>query len=124
MWSYLVSGGYAMWGVVLSGIVMVVMIVRGALRPVDRGNLDAILLWAGAALGIGVIGTLVGISQVASAMAAAQSASGGWVAWAGVRLALSTSIVGSVLFVMGLAGWALLRTISPNPAGEAAARSS
>lgn len=123
MWSYLVSGGYAMWGVVLCGVAMFVMIVRVALRPASRGDLDAILLWAGAALGIGVIGTLVGISQVAESMAAAQSASPA-IAWKGIGLALTTSIVGSVLFVAGLAGWTLLRTIFPDLTGEAGGASS
>jgi hypothetical protein len=109
MWSYIVSGGYAMWGVLVCGIVMMVMAARGAVRPPRREELDAILLWAGAALGIGVIGTLVGISQVAAAMAAAPSPSS-VLAWRGIGLALSTSIVGSLLFLLGLTGWTLLRT--------------
>ena len=108
MWSYLVSGGYAMWGVVLCGLVMIAMAVRVAVRPASRSDLDAILLWAGAALGIGVIGTLVGISQVATAMAAAGSAPPG-LAWSGINLALSTTVVGTLLFLLGLAGWGLLR---------------
>lgn len=120
MWSYLMSGGYAMWGVVLCGVAMVVLIVHASLRPTDRGNLDAVLLWAGAALGIGIVGTLIGISMVAEAMSAAPSASS-TIAWSGIGVALSTSIVGSLLFVVGVAGWALLRTRLPD-AGENARR--
>ena len=74
MWDYLVSGGYAMWGVLLCGIVMAITAVRAAIRPVSRTDLDGILLWAGAALGVGVIGTLVGISYVARAMSLVQTA--------------------------------------------------
>lgn len=117
MVSYLVSGGYAMWGVVLCGIVMMAMLVRAALRPIEPGDADAVLLWAGAAFGIGIVGTLVGISQVAEAMSAAGTAPASLV-WNGISLALSTSIVGALLFVAGLVGWGLIRMRVPGVAGE------
>lgn len=108
MWDYLVSGGVAMWGVLVCGIVMVVTGVRAVLRPAGRAELDAILLWAGAALGLGVIGTLVGISYVARAMSLVQNPPPG-IAWSGINMALSTTVVGTLFFLLGLAGWGVLR---------------
>lgn len=113
MWDYLVSGGYAMWGVLFCGIVMVATCVRAALRPLGRSQLDAILLWAGAALGLGVIGTLVGISFVARAMSAVRNPPPG-IAWSGINMALSTTVVGTLFFLFGLAGWGMLRMRAPH----------
>ncbi|HEX2167999.1 MAG TPA: hypothetical protein VHG09_12265, partial [Longimicrobiales bacterium] len=69
-------------------------------------------------LGIGIIGTLVGISQVAEAMSAAAGTASATIAWKGIGLALTTSIVGSLLFVVGMAGWALLRMRVPGMTGN------
>lgn len=108
MIDYLASGGFAMWGVVLCGIVMIVLAVRAVVRPRQRSDADAVLLWAGVALGIGVIGTLIGLSQIAAAVSAAGQVSAGVLA-GGIRLALSTTVVGALVFLAGLGSWSMLR---------------
>ena len=106
--SYLVSGGLAMWVVLACAVVTIVMAVRAFVRR-SRGPAasDGILFWGSAALTIGVIGTLIGISSMASALSAAGSAPAALV-WDGVRIVLSPTIVGTGVFLLGLtASWVL-----------------
>lgn len=108
MIDYILSGGYAMWAVLLCALVMTVMAVRGW-RPERRADAaDTVLFWALAALAIGVIGTLIGLSQMAAALSRVSDASPSLV-WGGARLALSTSIVGMLAFLAGLGFWSLLK---------------
>jgi hypothetical protein len=104
---FVLDGGYAMWGVIVCGVAMLVMTVRG-FRPGRRHAVDAVLVWAGAALALGLIGTLIGITQAAAAIRASGGADPVLV-WEGVRIVLSTTFVGVCLFLIGLVSWGVLR---------------
>src|SRR5690606_10623587 len=109
--TFLTSGGLAMWAVMLCGLIMAGMALRAVLRR-DRGvgASDTVMFWGTAALAIGVVGTLMGVSTVASAMSAAGSAAQSGLAWEGIRLALSTTMAGTIVFLLALAcGWLLGR---------------
>lgn len=72
------------------------------------------MFWGGAALAIGFIGTLIGVSNVATAMAAAGAGAGRSLAWEGIRIALSTTIAGAAVFLLALAcHWFLPRRQTP-----------
>lgn len=104
---FVLDGGYAMWGVLLCGVAMVVMTFR-AVHPGSRHAVDAVLVWAGAALALGLLGTLIGITQAAAAIRAAGSVDPALV-WEGLRIVLSTTFVGVTLFLIGLVSWGVLR---------------
>lgn len=116
--SYLMMGGYSMWAVLVCGLVVAAVCLRLLLRRGDRSTAgDAIMFWGTAALAIGFIGTLMGVSNVAAAMAAAGPAAPTGIAWDGIRIALSTTIAGSAVFLLSLACWWL---VSMRPASKAA----
>lgn len=105
MIAYLISGGYAMWAVLFCGSVTIGMLIRAyQRRPGRPGASDGILFWGSAAITIGFIGTLIGVSSIASAMEAAGPSADAGLAWEGMRVALSTTVVGTVVFLASLAG--------------------
>ena len=108
--TYLVSGGYAMWAVLFCGLISIGLAIRAILRRNRAGALlDGALFWGSAALTVGVIGTLLGVTSLATAMADAGASAGAGLAWQGVRISLSTTVVGSGVFLLSLTcRWILL----------------
>jgi hypothetical protein len=108
MIEFIRSGGYSMYVVLLCGVTMLVMAVR-AWQTRRHSAVDAVLFWGTASLATGVIGTLVGVWMVAEAVSRAGSAPSSLV-WSGVGVALTTSIMGTLVFLAGLLCWSLLRS--------------
>ena len=116
MMTFFREGGYIMYPLLLVTIVVVVLAVRGWLRL--RGGkasqatlgtgIDAILFWGGYAAVLGVLGTLVGISQAAGAISRATEVDPS-IVWMGIRIALSTTIYGLLVFAVALLLWFGLR---------------
>lgn len=108
--TYLASGGSAMWVVILCGLISIGLAGRAILRRNRAGALlDGALFWGSAALTVGVIGTLLGVSSLATAMADAGASAGAGLAWEGVRISLSTTVVGACVFLLSLTcRWVLL----------------
>lgn len=111
------EGGYAMYVVAAMAVVIMVMTVRairllssdGATNAMRVGFVvDGVLFWGGAALVMGLLGTTVGISMAAKAIESAGEASPQLV-WSGVRVTLTTTIAGSVVFMASLLIWLPLR---------------
>ncbi len=117
MLEFLRDGGYAMWVIVLMAVGIGVLAVRAVLAlrreteaaPTIASTIDAVLFWGAFALVTGVLGTVVGISQMARAVGLAGEVSAG-LAWAGMRVALTTTIAGGVVFSLAALAWFALRT--------------
>ena len=107
------EGGYPMWVVVMLAFVVVVMTIRSVIAmrsssAVAAGRADAILFWGGVALMVGVVGTLIGVDQMARVVERAGNAPAPLV-WGGLRLALSSTIAGCLTFMAAFIAWAVLR---------------
>jgi MotA/TolQ/ExbB proton channel family len=114
MVGFLREGGYPMWVLVAAAVAMLVSMARSLLllqRPNEAeasSRIDAILFWGGTALIIGVLGTLIGVSQMARVIERMGGVSAPLM-WGGLRVALSSTIAGFVAFATGFLVWAALR---------------
>jgi hypothetical protein len=73
-------------------------------------RIDSVLFWGVYGVILGVLGTLIGISQAASAIQAfgGESVSAALV-WGGIRVALTTVIAGFLIFSVAFVFWFALR---------------
>ncbi len=71
-------------------------------------RIDSVLFWGAYGVVLGILGTLIGIAQAASAIEAAGVASGSMI-WGGIKVALITVIFGFLLFSVALVLWFVLR---------------
>jgi len=88
--------GYAAWAL------RVPSVGRG-----DAMKLHAVLVWGGLCALLGVLGTVVGLSVAAGAISRAAAVSPA-VIWGGVKVALSTTVVGLVLLTVAVLAWLAL----------------
>lgn len=128
MLTFFREGGIIMYPMTLVTIVMIVLAVRGWLRlrngnvaQATLGNgIDAVLFWGGYAAVLGVLGTLMGMSQAASAISRASEIDPS-IVWMGIRIALSTTIYGLLVLAVALLLWFALRHSHRKRLAEAAA---
>ena len=90
----------------LSGIKLLESQVGGALRT--KAWIDAVLFWGAFAAIAGVLGTLLGIIVSAQSIEAAGAVSSTLV-WGGVKIAMLSSAVGTVIFAMASLSWFALQ---------------
>ena len=110
------DGGVMMWGITLAAVLMLGLSARAALdlRRVPDGRsravagADAALFWGAFSSLLGVLGTLVGVMQAAAAIRRAGEVSAA-LAWAGVQVALITTVYGLLVLLGGLLLWGALR---------------
>ena len=112
------SGGVMMWPMLVIALGVVILAGRaaarlwradGSLEDVDR-SLQSIVFWGLVALVLGVLGSVVGLVQMAQAIAAF-AASGVTMAtiWGGFAVALITTIFGLSILLVALIVWFVLR---------------
>lgn len=116
MITFIREGGVIMWPLLLVTLVVGVLAVRSWLRL--RGGaasgvtvatgIDAVLFWGAYAVVLGVLGTLMGITQAAGAIEQMGQVSAA-LAWGGIKIAISTTIYGLLVFAIALLLWFWLR---------------
>lgn len=116
------EGGFMMYFILAGAILAAVSTVRGIAglrRGTGRSKVDGIIFWGGFALVVGVLGTLIGFSQIAYAVEAAGDVAPSLL-WGGIRVALITTITGCATFVLALSAWAPLRWLASKrePTGD------
>lgn len=122
------SGGVLMWPVLAAGIAVVVQTARAwkARRdagPRDRApasTVDSLLFWGGFATVVGLIGTLVGIGQMARYMESASGVASS-VVWSGLKVTLPPTVLGLTVLTVALCGWASLKLTASSDGGGAEA---
>jgi hypothetical protein len=117
MMDFIRDGGYAMYVLMAMSVGIGVMAIR-AIRLLSSGEVvsamrtgfvvDGVLLWGGAALVTGILGTTIGLSLAARAVESAGEVST-TLLWGGVRVALTTTIAGGIIFMASLLIWLPLR---------------
>ena len=102
------SGGPG--GVVAMTVRSWLSVTRGERRPdaVVETRIDSVLFWGAYGVVLGILGTLIGIAQAATAIQAAGQVEAGLV-WAGIRVSLITVIFGLLIFSIALVAWFVLR---------------
>lgn len=106
--TYLAQGGYAMWVVVMCGIIVALITVQALRKGTGEVAPALVLLWGATAMAVGFMGTLIGVSNVALAMSEAGADVPTASAWEGMRIALSTTVVGTSVFLVALAAASIL----------------
>lgn len=116
MMEFVRESGYMMYPLIGTTIIIAVMAVRSWLRttgkrghdPVVETGIDAVLFWGSYCVILGVLGTLVGIAQAATAIEAAGEVSTSMV-WGGIKVALNTTIFSLCVFSIAFVVWFALR---------------
>jgi hypothetical protein len=110
------SGGLLMYPLLLIAVGVLAVAARAALLLYGRGEaspaterwLQAILFWGAISVLVGLLGTAVGLIQMAQAVALAGSVHPPLV-WGGLGVALVTSIFGMLIFLLCAVLWFVLR---------------
>ena len=109
------SGGFMMWPMLLIGVGILVLVVRAAVDSREVGRSDAvvrrtqsIVFWGAMSLVLGLLGTVVGVIQMASAIERIGQVSE-TLLWGGIRVTMVTLVFGLLLFALSLFSWYALR---------------
>lgn len=116
---YIIDGGFMMWPMVAIAFAVVGLSIwswvsmprdAASLDAVVETRIDSVLFWGAYGVVLGILGTLVGMAQVAQAIElhGASSVSPG-IVWGGIKVALITVIFGFLLFSVALVAWFGLR---------------
>lgn len=116
MIDFVQQGGLFMWPLLLVAAAVVVLAIRSALRlrAPEAGDvrletaIDAILFWGAWGVVLGLLGTLGGVYQAAGMISLAREISAP-VVWGGIRVALTTTIFGLLVFAVAAVAWFALR---------------
>jgi biopolymer transport protein ExbB/TolQ len=112
------SGGFMMWPLLMVGVGVLFLGIRGAWRmsrasvalPEMDGTLQSILFWGVVAVVLGLLGTVVGLVQMAQAIA--RFANNGVTAatvGGGFSVSLITLIFGLLILLVSMLSWYSLR---------------
>ena len=111
------GGGFMMYPIALSALAALGLAGWSAWRlwggapRVDarvEAGVDGVLFWGGFALLLGILGTVIGIAQAAQAIEMAGAVHTTLV-WGGIKLALITTIWGTLILLGSALFWFLLR---------------
>lgn len=113
---YVREGGFMMYPLLAISAMIVVMAVRSWLRisgkagsdAVVETGIDAVLFWGTYGVVLGVLGTLIGIAQAATAIQAAGQVTTPLI-WGGIKVALNTTIFSLLVFSIAFVVWFALR---------------
>lgn len=127
MSTFLAEMGVMRWPLLVAGAFMCLQIARAAWRILRGGDggavpLHAVLIWGALCALLGVLGTVVGLSNAAAAIERAGAVSAG-VVWGGVRVALTTTVAGFCLLTVAVTAWLALSFVrSRRSSGESPER--
>jgi hypothetical protein len=110
------QGGVFMWPILIVAIAIVWIAARSWARTrsldgpdaVVETGVDAVLFWGVWVLVIGLLGTFTGIYQAAGAIEQAPAISPAMI-WGGVKVALTTTLAGFLVFAVAALLWLGLR---------------
>ena len=109
------AGGVMMWPIAAAGMLAAVFAVAAALRLPRDGRTaavqmqtDAVLFWGAFALVAGVLGTTVGLYQMARVLEGTDGLDSA-ITWGGFKVTLITLEAGLLIFLVSLLLWFGLR---------------
>jgi biopolymer transport protein ExbB/TolQ len=127
MMEFFRQGGFFMWPILVVAIVILVLAVRAWMRTraltapdaVVETGVDAVLFWGVWVLAVGLLGTFTGIYLAAGAIERAGAVSPAMI-WGGVRVALTTTLAGFLVFSVAALLWLGLRLMYRRKVASAA----
>jgi biopolymer transport protein ExbB/TolQ len=116
MMDFFRQGGFFMWPILFVAVAIVWLAARSWTRTrrldapdaVVETGVDAVLFWGVWVLVIGLLGTFTGIYQAAGAIERAPAINPAMI-WGGVRVALTTTLAGFLVFAVAALLWLGLR---------------
>lgn len=116
MMEFFRQGGFFMWPILIVAIVILALAARAWVRTreltgpdaVVETGVDAVLFWGVWVLVVGLLGTFTGIYLAAGAIERAGEVSPAMI-WGGVRVALTTTLAGFLVFSVAALLWLALR---------------
>ena len=109
--------GFMAWPITLCLVMVAALAARAAMRigagdseqkVLARGTIDGGLFWGAYAAVLGVLGTVVGFMVAAQSVEIAGRVEGPLV-WGGIKVALSTTVYGLMVFLVAALSWFGLR---------------
>lgn len=118
MTTFFEQGGFFMWPLLIIAVGIIVVAVWAFVRtsaleapdPVLETGIDATLFWGAWAGVVGLLGTFGGIYQAAGAIERAGAVSAPLI-WGGIKVALTTTLFGFLIFTLAGIIWFILRTM-------------
>jgi hypothetical protein len=116
MMEFFKQGGFFMWPILVISIVIGVLAVWAFMRTRDldgpdavvETGIDAVLFWGVWVVVVGLLGTFTGIYLAAGVIEQAAAVSPA-VIWSGIRIALTTTLFGLLVFCVAALMWLGLR---------------
>ncbi|NIP77757.1 MAG: hypothetical protein GWM90_00550 [Gemmatimonadetes bacterium] len=116
MSGFIAQGGFFMYPLLLIALVIGGLAIWTTVRlrrgsgpdPVLETGIDATLFWGGWAVLLGLLGTFGGVYQAAGHIQRAGEVAPA-LAWGGIRVALTTTLVGLAIFIVAGLIWFALR---------------
>ena len=111
------DGGVMMYPITLCGLLVVALALWTATRlwghrrdlgPRTRAGIDSVLFWGGFSLLLGILGTLIGVMVAARSVEAAGEVPTALV-WAGIKVAMVTTVFGMLVLALAALLWFALR---------------
>lgn len=130
MMELMYQGGYMMWVILAASLLILGLATWAGVRTAKLSGpnavvetaIDAVLFWGVWVVVIGLLGTFVGIYQAASALELIGGAQAGPASasliWGGIKVALTTTVFGLLVFSVAALLWMGLRTRYRRVVGE------
>ena len=118
MMEFMHEGGYMMWVILAASLLILGLAAWAAVRTATLSGpnamvetaIDAVLFWGVWVVVIGLLGTFVGIYQAAGALAMIGGAASAELVWGGIKVSLTTTVFGLLVFSVAALLWMGLRT--------------
>jgi hypothetical protein len=116
MMQFMWQGGTLMWPILAAAVLALALFVWATVRTghlsgpnaLVEAGIDAILFWGVWAAVVGLLGTFFGIYQAAGAIEGAGAINPA-IIWGGIKVALTTTVFGLLVFVVAALLWMGLR---------------
>lgn len=118
MMDLIYQGGYMMWVILAASLLILGLAIWAGVRTAKLSGpnamvetaIDAVLFWGVWVVVIGLLGTFVGIYQAASVLETVDGAASASLIWGGIKVALTTTVFGLLVFSVAALLWMGLRT--------------
>jgi biopolymer transport protein ExbB/TolQ len=118
MMELMYQGGYMMWVILAASLLILGLATWAGVRTAKLSGpnamvetaIDAVLFWGVWVVVIGLLGTFVGIYQAASVLETVGGPANASLIWGGIKVALTTTVFGLLVFSVAALLWIGLRT--------------
>lgn len=118
MMELMYQGGYMMWVILAATLLILSLAAWAGVRTAKLSGpnavvetaIDAVLFWGVWVVVIGLLGTFVGIYQAAGVLETVGGAASAGLIWGGIKVSLTTTVFGLLVFSVAALLWMGLRT--------------